>query len=104
MYSKFYCQQKLVTDICSQSFRKNVINPKLNYYRKKLKKLKKFHVFGQKNLKQNYNYNIPYFWWVHRGGMGLQILLYTLFDATLVLRYSLSKRSIFDQISKISKV
>src|SRR6201990_497996 len=100
MYSKFYCQQKLVTDICSQSFRKNVINPKLNYYRKKLKKLKKFHVFGQKNLKQNYNYNIPYFWWVHRGGMGLQILLYTLFDA---IRWfgdiTSQKRSIFDQIS-----
>ena len=96
VYSKFYWQQKPVTDICSQSFWKNFISPKLNNYRKKI------HLFDQKNLKQNYNYNIPYFWWVNRGGMGLQIFFYTLFDAIRWLRDIASQnRSIFDQISKI---
>src|ERR1700755_2726545 len=92
VYLEFYWKQKFVTDICSQSFRKNVISPKLNNYRISFFFFFLTHLFGQKNLKQNYSNNIHYFWWVNRGGMGLQILIYTLFDANLLVSiYSLSK-------------
>src|ERR1700755_791752 len=91
VYLEFYWKQKFVTDICSQSFRKNVISPELNNYRIIIFFfLTTFSV--KKKLKQNYSNNIHYFWWMNRGWMGLQILLYTLFDAnSLVSIYSLSK-------------
>src|ERR1700755_936658 len=95
MYSEFYWQQKLITDICSQSFRKNVINPKLNYYRKKLYKKKKILLFGQKNLKQNYNYNVHYFWRVHRRNVATNSSLYFIRCDSLVSRYRLSKKGRF---------
>ena len=95
---------KLVTDICSQSLEKMLCPKKTELSKINLKK--KIHLFRQKkNLKQNYNFNIPYFRWVHRGEMGLQILLNTLFDAIRWFwNIASQKRSIFDQISKISKV